>query len=50
MLINLSSFHPTGIKAKVENKTQYDEYVQELESIRSELGVELREAMFPEAS
>jgi len=41
---------PAGIKAKVENTTQYDEYVQELESIRSELGVELREAMFPEAS
>ncbi|KAL1304166.1 hypothetical protein AAFC00_000593 [Neodothiora populina] len=39
-----------GIKAKVENKGQYDEYLQELESIRQELGIELKEAMYPESS
>ncbi|KAH0293856.1 COX5A-domain-containing protein [Aureobasidium namibiae CBS 147.97] len=39
-----------GIKAKVENQSQYDEYLTELESIRKELGIELREAMYPESS
>ncbi|KAF2685421.1 COX5A-domain-containing protein [Lentithecium fluviatile CBS 122367] len=37
-----------GIKFKVENKGQYDEYLQELESIREELGIPLKEAMYPE--
>ncbi|CAD0089999.1 unnamed protein product [Aureobasidium vineae] len=36
--------------AKVENQAQYDEYLTELESLRTELGVELREAMYPESS
>lgn len=40
----------TGIKAKVENQSQYDEYLTELEGLRKELGVELREAMYPESS
>lgn len=40
----------TGIKAKVENKGQYDEYINELESIRQELGIELKESLYPEAS
>ncbi|THY12429.1 COX5A-domain-containing protein [Aureobasidium pullulans] len=39
-----------GIKAKVENQAQYDEYLTELESLRKELGIELREAMYPESS
>ncbi|KAF7194221.1 Cytochrome c oxidase subunit 6, mitochondrial [Pseudocercospora fuligena] len=39
-----------GIKAKVENKGQYDEYLQELSSIREELGINLKEAMYPESS
>lgn len=39
-----------GIKAKVENKGQYDEYVQELDSIRQDLGIELKEIMYPESS
>jgi len=39
-----------GIKAKVENKTQYDEYLAELEPIREELGVNLREVMYPDSS
>jgi cytochrome c oxidase subunit 5a len=38
----------TGIKAKVENQSQYDEYVKELQSIREELGVNLKENLFPE--
>ncbi|GAB7342838.1 hypothetical protein MBLNU457_g0964t1 [Dothideomycetes sp. NU457] len=39
-----------GIKAKVENQGQYDEYLKELEPIREELGVNLREMMYPEKS
>lgn len=38
----------TGIKFKVENKNQYEEYLQELEPIREELGIPLKEAMFPD--
>ncbi|ORY03301.1 cytochrome c oxidase subunit VI [Clohesyomyces aquaticus] len=37
-----------GIKYKVENKSQYDEYLQELEPIREELGIPLKETMYPE--
>ena len=37
-----------GIKFKVENKSQYEEYLQELEPIREELGIPLKEAMFPD--
>lgn len=40
----------TGIKAKVENKGQYDEYIQELSGIREELGINLKETMYPESS
>jgi len=39
---------PTGVKAKVENKLQYDEYLKELEPVREELGISLREAMYPD--
>ncbi|EME82029.1 uncharacterized protein MYCFIDRAFT_70565 [Pseudocercospora fijiensis CIRAD86] len=39
-----------GIKAKVENKGQYDEYLQELSGIREELGINLKEAMYPESA
>ena len=38
----------TGIKFKVENKSQYEEYLQELEPIREELGIPLKETMYPE--
>ncbi|KAK8203553.1 Cytochrome c oxidase subunit 6 [Zalaria obscura] len=38
-----------GIKAKVENKGQYDEYLKELEPIREELGINLKETMYPDA-
>ncbi|KAG8529847.1 uncharacterized protein KY384_005328 [Bacidia gigantensis] len=37
-----------GIKVKVENKGQYYEYLRELEPIRDELGVDLKEDLYPE--
>jgi cytochrome c oxidase subunit 5a len=37
-----------GIKFKVENKGQYSEYLNELEPLREELGIPLKEAMYPE--
>ncbi|KAL6722130.1 Cytochrome c oxidase subunit 6 [Lecanora helva] len=37
-----------GIKAKVENKSQYDEYLRDLEPLREELGVNLKEDLYPE--
>ncbi|KAF2269497.1 cytochrome c oxidase subunit VI [Lojkania enalia] len=39
-----------GIKFKVENKGQYEEYLQELEPIREELGIPLKETMYPDAA
>ncbi|GAB7360576.1 hypothetical protein MBLNU230_g0460t1 [Neophaeotheca triangularis] len=39
-----------GIKAKVENQGQYDEYLNELQGVREELGVNLKEQMYPEQS
>ncbi|KAB5531279.1 cytochrome c oxidase subunit VA-domain-containing protein [Coniochaeta sp. 2T2.1] len=38
-----------GIKAKVENKGQYQQYVDELKSLREELGITLKEDLYPEA-
>ncbi|KAH9842182.1 Cytochrome c oxidase subunit 6, mitochondrial [Teratosphaeria destructans] len=38
-----------GIKAKVENKGQYDEYLEELKPIREELGIVLKEDMYPDS-
>jgi len=37
-----------GIKAKVENKGQYEEYLTELEPLREELGIVLKETMYPD--
>ncbi|RYP65396.1 hypothetical protein DL771_008341 [Monosporascus sp. 5C6A] len=37
-----------GIKAKVENKGQYEEYLQELKPLKEELGVLLKEELYPE--
>ncbi|KAF2455635.1 cytochrome c oxidase subunit VA-domain-containing protein [Lineolata rhizophorae] len=37
-----------GIKAKVENQGQYDEYLKELEPLREELGINLKESMYPD--
>lgn len=38
----------TGIKSKVENKEQYQQYLTELEPLRKELGVLLKEDLYPE--
>ena len=47
--VQLLTFVGLGIKAKVENKGQYDEYLRELKDIREELGVQLKEDMYPDA-
>ncbi|RMX81660.1 hypothetical protein D0868_15950 [Hortaea werneckii] len=39
-----------GIAAKVENRGQYDEYLKELQPIREELGVQLKEQMYPDGT
>ena len=36
-----------GIKAKVENKGQYDQYLEELKPLREELGVSLEGRLVP---
>ncbi|KAH0547816.1 Cytochrome c oxidase subunit 6 [Glutinoglossum americanum] len=36
-----------GIKAKVENKGQYEEYLTELKDLREELGISLKEDLYP---
>ncbi|KAK3679896.1 Cytochrome c oxidase subunit 6 [Recurvomyces mirabilis] len=36
-----------GIKAKVENVAQYDEYLAELNSVRENMGVMLKEDLYP---
>lgn len=38
----------TGVKAKVENKNEYNMYLDELKAYREELGVPLKEEMYPE--
>lgn len=38
----------TGIRSKVENNEQYEQYLQELEPVRKELGVMLKEDLYPE--
>jgi cytochrome c oxidase subunit 5a len=40
----------TGIKAKVENKGQYQQYLDELKPLREELGITLKEDLYPEAA
>jgi cytochrome c oxidase subunit 5a len=37
-----------GIKAKVENKGQYQQYLDELKPLREELGIPLKEDLYPE--
>ncbi|KAI4145832.1 MAG: hypothetical protein L6R39_003684 [Caloplaca ligustica] len=38
-----------GIKAKVENNQQYEEYLEDLKPIRDELGVPLKEDLYPDS-
>lgn len=37
-----------AIKAKVENKGQYEQYLEELKEIREELGIILKEDLYPD--
>ncbi|KOS45223.1 hypothetical protein ACN38_g3829 [Penicillium nordicum] len=37
-----------GVKAKVENPDQYKQYLESLEGLRVELGVALREELYPQ--
>ncbi|KAL8720691.1 MAG: hypothetical protein Q9225_002484 [Loekoesia sp. 1 TL-2023] len=37
-----------GIKAKVENQHQYEEYLEDLKPLREELGVNLKEDLYPD--
>ncbi|KAI1816724.1 cytochrome c oxidase subunit [Poronia punctata] len=37
-----------GVKAKVENKGQYQQYLDELKPLREELGIVLKEDLYPE--
>lgn len=37
----------TGIKAKVESQDQYKQYLEHMDSLRQELGVALREELYP---
>ncbi|KAJ3552040.1 hypothetical protein NPX13_g11213 [Xylaria arbuscula] len=37
-----------GVKAKVENNGQYEQYLAELEPLRKELGIVLKEDLYPE--
>jgi hypothetical protein len=42
------SHSDAGIKAKVENKGQYEQYLEELKPLREELGISLKEDLYPE--
>ncbi|KAK7031443.1 cytochrome c oxidase subunit 6, mitochondrial [Favolaschia claudopus] len=37
-----------GVKVKVENKKQYQDYLAELKGVREELGITLEEELYPE--
>ncbi|KAF3089055.1 Cytochrome c oxidase subunit 6 [Orbilia oligospora] len=39
-----------GIRAKVENNIQYEQYLSELKPLREELGVQLAEELYPPAA
>lgn len=38
-----------GIKSKVENKGQYEQYLEDLKPLREELGIPLKEDLYPES-
>ncbi|KAJ7626359.1 COX5A-domain-containing protein [Mycena polygramma] len=38
-----------GVKVKVENKKQYQEYLEELKGVREELGITLEEELYPDS-
>ena len=45
-----SNVRLAGIKAKVENAQQYQEYLDELKPLRDELGINLKEDLYPDNS
>jgi hypothetical protein len=38
-----------GVRAKVENEGQYKQYLEQLEAIRTELGISLQEELYPKS-
>jgi len=46
-LSNTHQTSETGVKAKVENQEQYEQYLKALDTLRQELGVALREELYP---
>ena len=46
--LSANAYFTTGIKAKVETPDQYEQYLEKLEGLRTELGVALREELYPE--
>jgi cytochrome c oxidase subunit 5a len=36
-----------GVRAKVENEGQYKQYLEQLEALRTELGISLQEELYP---
>lgn len=48
--IRLTSITIAGVKAKVENKGQYQQYLDELKPLREEMGITLKEDLYPEES
>ena len=47
-MIGLGCAGCIGIKAKVENLSQYQDYLKDLAPIREELGVDLKDDLYPE--
>lgn len=45
-----TNLNDIGIKAKVENIHQYQEYLDELKPLRDELGINLKEDLYPEGT
>jgi hypothetical protein len=41
---------PAAVKNKVENRSQYDEYLVELKALREQYGIPLKEDMYPDDS
>jgi Cytochrome c oxidase subunit Va. len=42
-------YQTTAIKAKVENPSQYQQYLDELKPLREELSIPLKEDLYPDA-
>ena len=48
-LLTWLALNTTALKEKVENDGQYKQYLQELKPLRDELGIELKEDLYPES-